>query len=225
FICSKRSDKLRGRILLVISHPDDECMFFGPAILKLLANHEVFVLCFSVGDAYGLGNVREKELLSALQYLGVNIANVSIINDSRFKDGMDEKWNINSVSNIIEQLVIAKQIGTIVTFDKKGITNHANHISVYEGARNLRSTEKVDLFVLDSVNVFRKFLSILEIPLLFMDFSRVNKEKKVFVLTFSEYQRLLTALRKHSSQMVWFRILYSYFSRYMFINTLSRVNI
>lgn len=39
------------RILLVIAHPDDECMFFGPILVHLLeANKKfVYVLCLSAG--------------------------------------------------------------------------------------------------------------------------------------------------------------------------------
>ena len=51
------------RVLLVISHPDDESMFFGPTIQALRrAGARTHILCLSNGDADGLGAVREKEL-------------------------------------------------------------------------------------------------------------------------------------------------------------------
>lgn len=39
------------RVLFVIAHPDDECMFFGPVILKLAqrSDCEIFLLCLSEG--------------------------------------------------------------------------------------------------------------------------------------------------------------------------------
>lgn len=39
------------RALLVIAHPDDECMFFGPTLLALNANQDyrIFLLCLSKG--------------------------------------------------------------------------------------------------------------------------------------------------------------------------------
>jgi N-acetylglucosaminylphosphatidylinositol deacetylase len=39
------------RVLFVIAHPDDECMFFGPVILKLAQRNDcqMFVLCLSEG--------------------------------------------------------------------------------------------------------------------------------------------------------------------------------
>lgn len=40
---------LKRRALLVIAHPDDECMFFGPLILALNKDYRIFVLCLSKG--------------------------------------------------------------------------------------------------------------------------------------------------------------------------------
>lgn len=43
---------LMGRVLLVIAHPDDECMFFGPLIYSLTQRDgcQVYVLCLSNGE-------------------------------------------------------------------------------------------------------------------------------------------------------------------------------
>lgn len=38
-------------ILLVIAHPDDECMFFAPSILSLAPRNNIQVLCLSHGAA------------------------------------------------------------------------------------------------------------------------------------------------------------------------------
>lgn len=39
------------RVLLVIAHPDDECMFFGPTILNFTKKNDavVYLLCLSTG--------------------------------------------------------------------------------------------------------------------------------------------------------------------------------
>ena len=44
-------DGQRGRVLIVIAHPDDECMFFAPTVLALTRSgqHDVFLLCVSSG--------------------------------------------------------------------------------------------------------------------------------------------------------------------------------
>ncbi|XP_020975578.1 probable N-acetylglucosaminyl-phosphatidylinositol de-N-acetylase isoform X2 [Arachis ipaensis] len=56
----------RNNVLLVIAHPDDESMFFTPTINFLTSRrHNVQVLCLSIGDADGKGNIRKKELFQA----------------------------------------------------------------------------------------------------------------------------------------------------------------
>ena len=46
--CSMNMNK--KRILFVTAHPDDECMFFGPAILNLNQYCKVYLLCLSSGN-------------------------------------------------------------------------------------------------------------------------------------------------------------------------------
>lgn len=67
-------------VLLLTAHPDDECMFFTPAIRKFIAEgFEVELLCLSTGDYYGKGVVRRQELERSAKVLG--ISTVRIIND------------------------------------------------------------------------------------------------------------------------------------------------
>ena len=42
------------RALLVTAHPDDECMFFGPAVVGLLRDPAcaVYLLCLSTGQSF-----------------------------------------------------------------------------------------------------------------------------------------------------------------------------
>ena len=61
-------------VLLLTAHPDDECMFFAPTLLALLATTpppSVYSLCLSVGNADGLGETRRAELGKSLDVLGV----------------------------------------------------------------------------------------------------------------------------------------------------------
>ena len=81
------------KIVLLIAHPDDESMFFAPALLRLtepsMGNH-VKILCLSTGNADGLGDIRRKELESAALTLGIRTAeDVFIMDDPRFQDGAD----------------------------------------------------------------------------------------------------------------------------------------
>lgn len=70
------------RILLLTAHPDDECMFFAPTILQLVASSsDVYSLCLSTGDSDGLGEIREKELAGSLDILGVHPNNRRILSE------------------------------------------------------------------------------------------------------------------------------------------------
>lgn len=94
------------RIILLIAHPDDESMFFSPALQTLthpsLENH-VKILCLSTGNADGLGDVRRKELEAAAVTLGVRRReDVFVLDDEkRFKDGMDQKWSPDDISRVL----------------------------------------------------------------------------------------------------------------------------
>lgn len=47
----KRDVKNSSRVLIVIAHPDDECMFFGPTVINFTKkdNCKVYLMCLSTG--------------------------------------------------------------------------------------------------------------------------------------------------------------------------------
>ena len=69
------------RVLLVTSHPDDECMFFGPTVLSMTRNPAVslFLLCMSNGDYRREGQTRKKELYQACQHMGIEEQNITVL--------------------------------------------------------------------------------------------------------------------------------------------------
>ncbi|XP_067866969.1 N-acetylglucosaminyl-phosphatidylinositol de-N-acetylase isoform X4 [Heterodontus francisci] len=71
--------------LLVTAHPDDECMFFAPALLRLVGRGlSVHLLCLSTGNFYNQGEVRKKELLQSCAVLGIPSSRVTVL-DHRYK--------------------------------------------------------------------------------------------------------------------------------------------
>jgi len=48
--------KMGERVMIVTAHPDDECMFFGPLILKLLkqGHCDIYLICLSKGWSFML---------------------------------------------------------------------------------------------------------------------------------------------------------------------------
>lgn len=64
---------LSRRPLLVVAHPDDEALFFGPTILGLTQlgePKELRILVLSSGNNYGLGETRKTELQTACERIG-----------------------------------------------------------------------------------------------------------------------------------------------------------
>ncbi|XP_028355668.1 N-acetylglucosaminyl-phosphatidylinositol de-N-acetylase [Physeter macrocephalus] len=71
------------------------------------------------------------------------------------------------------------------------------------------------VLTLQSVNLLRKYLSLLDLPC-----SLLLARDALFVLSRPEVAQAQRAMSCHRSQLLWFRHLYVFFSRYMRINSL-----
>ncbi|KAI9736922.1 MAG: N-acetylglucosaminyl-phosphatidylinositol de-N-acetylase [Claussenomyces sp. TS43310] len=185
-----RLPKLRNkRVCLLIAHPDDEAMFFAPAILALtdprLGNH-VKILCLSSGDADGLGETRKKELIKSGMLLGLRKEDdVFIVESPDFQDSMTSTWSKEKIADLLSSAFAPSlkthkaetrdaptaTIDVLITFDAGGISSHPNHISLYHGARHFISSLvrnrpgwqcPVDLYTLSTINITRKYSSFLD---------------------------------------------------------------
>lgn len=229
---------LQGRrICLLIAHPDDEAMFFAPALLSLtrpeLGNH-VKIFCLSSGNADGLGEIRKKELVNSAMMLGLRSPeDVLVLEDARFQDSMAAKWDPKAIASLLTSTFAPKMakisaktapesnIDILITFDKGGVSSHPNHISLYHGGvtfvRSIMQRHSgwdpvVRMYTLSSVNVFRKYLGVVDSPLLIIRTIFQRKEGQPFpaplivVSGFSNYRKAQLAMtHAHVSQMRWFR--------------------
>ncbi|KFY38775.1 hypothetical protein V495_06392 [Pseudogymnoascus sp. VKM F-4514 (FW-929)] len=166
------------RICLLIAHPDDEAMFFAPALLALndpaLGNH-LKILCLSSGDADGLGETRKKELVKSGMLLGLrNEDDVFVVENSDFQDSMTATWSKEKIASLLSSAFAphlsntltsksadapTATIDVLITFDRSGVSSHPNHISLYHGARHFIASliknrpgwdSPVDLYTLSS---------------------------------------------------------------------------
>lgn len=169
-----------------------------------------------------------------------------------FPDSMTETWDEHKIASLLVSAFapkLAKQkpteqpvanIDVLITFDDTGVSSHPNHISLYHGARRFVANllkgragwaSPVDLYTLRSVNVARKFTSILDVFATMATWATVQHADKahpgglVFLSQLMGEGALPTAwsamTTAHQSQMVWFRYLWITFSRYMVINDLQ----
>ncbi|KAL4238772.1 hypothetical protein ACF0H5_003479 [Mactra antiquata] len=207
----------KQNVLFITAHPDDECMFFSPTILSLLREgHNIYLVCVTKGDYYGLGDIRRKELQASCTRLGIMPSHVTVIDDDRFKDGPENVWDLDGLGERILSVIKRVQAESIITFDKHGVSGHTNHISVYKAVDKLfqdKQLNNINVFVLETTNIVRKYMSFFDIPCS----SLFNMAS--FVSLPSEVIKTWQAMAMHNSQMVWFRKLYIVFSRYIYVNT------
>lgn len=201
------------RVLLVTAHPDDECMFFGPTILNLTRRQgcTVYIMCLSKGDHYGMGKIRKNELYEACQVLGVNESCIVLQSHSLLPDSITKKWPVELIANMILDHVERYSIDTLITFDKHGVSQHLNHCSIYYAITYLviekNLPEDCKAYVLESINILRKFWLILDIPICYF----LSRHR--YILSMKDCNIVKMAMKKHESQLVWFRRLYLLFSR------------
>ncbi|KAG0172677.1 hypothetical protein DFQ30_009904 [Apophysomyces sp. BC1015] len=145
--------------LILIAHPDDECMFFGPTIsaLRSFSRTRIHVLCLSTGNADGLGNRRKKELVKSCQVFGIQPALVKSLDHAELQDGMKNKWSPAIISNILTDYVAKHKIDTIITFDDYGVSGHPNHIAACQGAKHFKDHNPIQLYKLESIPLARKY--------------------------------------------------------------------
>ncbi len=210
-------------VLIVTSHPDDECMFFAPSIqgLQQLLGCNVHLLCLSNGDFYGQGKIREKELLNSCKVLGIEPENCTIINDECLPDDPNIKWKPEVITRYIKEEISKTKFHMLLTFDSYGVSSHPNHIAIHTAVKNMVNSHQIpqdlQVFSLETTNIVRKYLGIFDLPLSML------LSPIYLAVSFSHVMQAQQAMQCHKSQYVWFRRLYVIFSRYMIMNTLKPV--
>ncbi|RXG61250.1 N-acetylglucosaminyl-phosphatidylinositol de-N-acetylase [Armadillidium vulgare] len=206
--------KRKRRVLIIIAHPDDECMFFGPTILHFTQREKalVYILCLSSGNFYNKGCDRMTELWNSCETLGVATENIIIYRCDDLPDNPSVMWPTLHTSRIINQHIHSYDIDTVISFDGNGVSGHLNHFAIFNALEHLIEEMELpsncEVYSLESINMFRKYSSFFDI-----------------LLSYTLSKCCLTAtaaMKAHRSQYVWFRKMYMLFSRYVIINTLKK---
>ncbi|KAF8329563.1 putative deacetylase LmbE-like domain-containing protein [Cantharellus anzutake] len=223
--CAIYRESTLGNALFITAHPDDETMFFAPTILSLVSqNVSVEALCLSNGDSGGLGSMRERELYEAYSILGVE--NVRILAHQQIRDNITLQWDSKLLAGIIQHHLEHHKISTIFTFDEQGVSGHPNHAAIPKALAlviNSGVYPGIKAYSLVTHPLPIKYSGIAA-PLLIRLSHVVGWGKDTCVLArtrvsnLAGYLTTLRAMRKHDTQLVWFRWLYLAFSRYMWVN-------
>jgi N-acetylglucosaminylphosphatidylinositol deacetylase len=231
-------------IVLIIAHPDDECMFFGPLLAELHAC-SIYVICLSAGyvtpTATTSNETRIHELHAALRLLLARDVNYSVFIGPMHDTPHQEPWPIEPIITYLQQQLIeinkSCSIDCIVTFDEWGVSGHPHHRSVHTAVAQivLLNKEKklplsmswllnVPIYILHSVPLWKKYSAWLLLPCnngchSIIIRRKVNDDGKVALqILNSSPRRVWTAMRAHRSQLLWFRRLYLLTSQYVYFN-------
>ncbi|KAH8828638.1 putative deacetylase LmbE-like domain-containing protein [Flagelloscypha sp. PMI_526] len=230
------------RVLLVTSHPDDETLFFSPTLLGLQKQKkpsiQLFSACLSTGNADGLGEVRRREFGDALDVLGIEPGRRMLVDHPELQDNITQHWNSQIIANELRDFVVEHGITLIMAFDEEGISSHPNHISTFEGVKYLvfdawpsnSMASPPKIFKLVSHPLSTKYIGIVapflsRSPRLAHKLNLQHTEGPVFLSGIGDYITAITAMRRHASQLVWFRYLNVMFSRYMWVNEWVEVKV
>jgi len=218
------------KVLLVTSHPDDECMFFSPTIIYLMKRKvEVNILCLSNGNYDNRGEERAYELYRSCENFGIPLGQCSI--SSKFKDDPKKFWDEEKVADVIEQQVKKHEIDFVITFDNYGVSGHRNHVSAYNGAVVLSGRPKQQqqkhqqprFYRLESVGLIRKYITALDVlPTMLLSCWFGRHQTVVYNSPLGFYTGY-KSMFCHETQLVWFRRLFVLFSRFMFVNTYVQI--
>jgi N-acetylglucosaminylphosphatidylinositol deacetylase len=216
---NKRKDLSKKNVCLLIAHPDDECMFFGPILRRLRGlNNNMFVLCMTNGNFYGKGVERESELkASCFNLLGEH--SLKLINEPSLPDDPKIEWNSQICLRLIDDYLSENKIDLLVTFDQMGVSSHSNHCFLNKIVRKLN--QKPEMYFLKTVFLTRKYSFIFDLlPSLAYDY--FLRENLIAISSLNDYLLTLKSMMKHKTQLLWFRWIYIFTSSYMVINILEK---
>ncbi|CAG7865887.1 unnamed protein product [Brassica rapa] len=200
----------KKNVLFVISHPDDESMFFSPTINYLTANaYNIHILCLSTD-----------ELRQACAVLRVPLQQLTIVDHPNLQDGFGQVWSHDLLEEIISEEVTSHDIHTIITFDNYGVSGHCNHRGVVKFLQT-NSERNIKAWELVSLNIIRKYCGPIDIWLSILSAKRHGS--KVSIIN-EQPLKSYEAMAQHLSQWVWFRKLFVSFSSYTYTNTLQRIS-
>ena len=173
------------------------------------------------------------------------------IYSTKFRDSMAAKWDAGTIADKLAEYYTTGQewsknsskspIDMVITFDSHGVSQHPNHISLFDGAKvfvkrqrkeaqsNGESIKTPVLYSLRSTNVLRKYSSFSDVLYTTLDCILQGNglaempNSLIFVSDFKQYRRAQQAMTNaHKSQMIWFRWGWIALSRYMVVNDLVK---
>jgi N-acetylglucosaminylphosphatidylinositol deacetylase len=236
------------RLLLIVAHPDDECLFFSPTLRVLQKQYHVnlSLVVFSRGNRVGLGEIRTIELHGSCRQFNIPKERCISLDLPNIQDNPKVWWSEQQLIPIINEYINKWSIDVLVSFDSQGVSGHLNHRAIASAVRlliqNKTNTMIKMSYELKSVSLLRKYSSILDFYLTFISFiprllhsllsyivpfnliSSPSRSHILLINTPNDYMASRTAFASHQTQYSWDRYFYLIASRYMFINELKYID-
>lgn len=198
--------KSGSRILAVFAHPDDETAF-SAGLLKMAVNAgaNIKLVCLTRGEKstlrYGLGlddkldEVREVELSSAMQVMGISDLSLHRIPDGEVEEHLSE------ANEIILSERDAFKPDFILTFEPDGIYGHPDHMAVTKIVTEIFENEQCKCSLI-YVTVSPNFKASAGARSMAKDPEKISPMEPEFVINLNLIQVLakLRAFRAHGSQ-------------------------
>ena len=216
-------------LLVVTAHPDDETLFFAPALDN--THDRAHVLCLSDGGFDGLGKTREREMAKAAQMLGIS---AEVVNHSDLPDSPTQRWPCAAVGNAVcrAKKSMHDTVDAVLTFDDGGVTQHPNHVDTARGVLRAADRLRVPVFALCTVPWWNRFAGPFSALLVSAprwharapSWRTARIGERVLCVSADCGVRASQCMRgAHRSQLTWFRELYLLTSCYLYVCTFVRV--
>lgn len=83
------------------------------------------------GDYEHKGNTRQNELWNSCKLLNIHDENITLIRATNLPDDPTVSWKSQLIAKQVLKQVESLDIDAIITFDRDGVSNHANHSAIY----------------------------------------------------------------------------------------------
>jgi N-acetylglucosaminylphosphatidylinositol deacetylase len=106
------------KALLVIAHPDDEVMFFGPLLneFQRSKSSEISILCLSTGNFDGIGKARVEELFLCGANFGIPKERITIVDHFLLQDGMENNWSLELIETLVGDHITQHKFSAVSSF-------------------------------------------------------------------------------------------------------------
>lgn len=216
----------KTRILLLITHTDDGCIYFGPLIVTFLhiKNCELYVMCM-LHEKYTQSEriFKKKELLKSCSVLGIPEGNVILVTRQFVSPIPFLNNTFTACAKCVLNHIEGIDADYIYTFDKNGVNRHPDHMFLFRTLSYMCMRKIIPVncrvFKLQTISILRRFSCIAD--LLISEW----KSQHIFIVSPTERRRIKEALMVHKTQSRWYNQILFQMSRYSYINTMEEMSI